>query len=62
MIINETDCPIGVVTLDICTGPEFSSPPFFFSLFFLRLCRLSFFPFCNKMLDILYLQYSNSYK
>lgn len=30
--------------LEICTGPEFSSPPFAF-LSFLRLCRFSFFPF-----------------
>lgn len=31
--------------LEICTGPEFSSPPFAFLSFF-RLCRFSFFPFC----------------
>lgn len=49
---EESVHPTGVVTLDICTGPEFSSPPFLFSLFFLRLCRLSFFPFCNEMSDI----------
>lgn len=30
--------------LDICTGPELSSPPLAF-LFFLRLCLFSFFPF-----------------
>lgn len=30
--------------LEICTGPEFSSPPFDFLSFF-RLCRFSFFPF-----------------
>lgn len=30
--------------LEICTGPELSSPPFAF-LSFLRLCRFSFFPF-----------------
>lgn len=38
----------GTATLDICTGPELSSPPLAF-LLFLRLCRFSFFPFCRRM-------------
>ena len=36
------------VTLEICTGPEFSSPPLDF-LSFLRLCLFSFFPFCSRI-------------
>lgn len=47
--IKTCNCPqatTGTATLDIWTGPELSSPPLAF-LFFLRLCRFSFFPFCK---------------
>lgn len=45
--------PWWTFTLEIWTGPEFSSPFAFLS--FLRLCRFSFFPFCkNKFQRVTY--------